>query len=331
MTLGGTLSGVSLTSQVSGTLPVGNGGTGTATAFTSGSVVFAGASGVYSQNNAQFFWDNTNNRLGIGNASPGASLDVTGNMRFSAASPNLEFNNGGPMVYSPAANTLAFAKGGGPGSPIETMRIASDGAVGIGNSSPNATLHLQGIKGGNGRMTQSSTSGTSLTNLNLIASSSAGSADQWFSFGVSVSNYYFIQNGTSAGSSGLVIDSSNIVKINTTSTPSFGLPKLVVDGGISGKGTVVINSSTATTIAEGAGLLLLIRDTTNGGTAVVSYENAQTPIIISTSGGTTFQTGTPSGSAQIQLASKSGNLGVSAKSSSDRNGDTLSVTILQTF
>ena len=37
------------------TIGVGYGGTGTSTAFTTGSVVFAGASGVYSQNNAKFF------------------------------------------------------------------------------------------------------------------------------------------------------------------------------------------------------------------------------------------------------------------------------------
>lgn len=55
-----------------------NGGTGTATAFTSGSVVFAGASGVYTQRNANFFWDNSNYRLGIGTTSPGVSLSVVG-------------------------------------------------------------------------------------------------------------------------------------------------------------------------------------------------------------------------------------------------------------
>jgi len=76
LTLGGTLSNVSLTAQVIGTLPVANGGTGTATAFTSGSVVFAGASGVYTQDNANFFWDDANNRLGVGTASPSAVLQI---------------------------------------------------------------------------------------------------------------------------------------------------------------------------------------------------------------------------------------------------------------
>lgn len=66
ITLGGSLSNVSLTSQVTGTLPVGNGGTGTATAFTIGSVIFATTSGVYAQDNSNFHWDNTNKTLGVG-------------------------------------------------------------------------------------------------------------------------------------------------------------------------------------------------------------------------------------------------------------------------
>lgn len=56
-------------------------GTGkiSANALTDGSMLFAGGgSGIISQDNANFFWDNTNKRLGIGNASPGAKLDVHG-------------------------------------------------------------------------------------------------------------------------------------------------------------------------------------------------------------------------------------------------------------
>ena len=125
---------IGLTTHVSGTLPVGNGGTGTATAFTAGSVVFAGVSGTYTQNNAQLFWDNANNRLGVGNATPAATLDVTGNIRMSGANPNIELNSGGPQVYVPAASTLSFATGGGIGTPVERFRIGSAGQWGIGGA-----------------------------------------------------------------------------------------------------------------------------------------------------------------------------------------------------
>jgi hypothetical protein len=46
--------------------------------FTAGSVVFAGASGDLSQDNANLFWDDTNKRLGVGTATPGSTLDVGG-------------------------------------------------------------------------------------------------------------------------------------------------------------------------------------------------------------------------------------------------------------
>ena len=89
LTLGGSastalLNAASITVGWTGTLAVSRGGTGTGTAFTAGSVVFAGASGVYSQNNAQFFWDNTNNYLGIGTATPAQKLHVLGNTRQDA-------------------------------------------------------------------------------------------------------------------------------------------------------------------------------------------------------------------------------------------------------
>src|SRR5436190_7565258 len=75
-----TLAGYGVTSP----LTVGEGGTGTSTAFTAGSVVFAGASGVYAQDNANLFWDDTNNRLGIGlgATAPRTKLDVAGGVNF---------------------------------------------------------------------------------------------------------------------------------------------------------------------------------------------------------------------------------------------------------
>jgi hypothetical protein len=61
-----------------GTVGVALGGTGTSTVFTLGSIVFAGASGVYTQDNANFFFDDTNNRLGLGTTTPGSMLDLFG-------------------------------------------------------------------------------------------------------------------------------------------------------------------------------------------------------------------------------------------------------------
>jgi hypothetical protein len=48
--------------------------------LTSGSVLFSNGTTI-TQNNAQFFWDNTNNRLGIGKTNPGVKLDVNGDIR----------------------------------------------------------------------------------------------------------------------------------------------------------------------------------------------------------------------------------------------------------
>jgi hypothetical protein len=57
---------------------VANGGTNAST-FTSGSVVFAGSSGTYTQDNSNLFFDNTNDRLGIATNTPTQKLHVVGN------------------------------------------------------------------------------------------------------------------------------------------------------------------------------------------------------------------------------------------------------------
>jgi hypothetical protein len=57
-------------------LSIAEGGTGTTTAFTPGSVVFAGTGGVYTQDNTHLFWDDANDRLGIGTATPMTSIHV---------------------------------------------------------------------------------------------------------------------------------------------------------------------------------------------------------------------------------------------------------------
>lgn len=50
-----------------------------------GSVLFAGTAGLIQQDNATFFWDSANKRLGLGNATPTRQLDVTGSSIYRGA------------------------------------------------------------------------------------------------------------------------------------------------------------------------------------------------------------------------------------------------------
>lgn len=77
-----TVGPLSLTTKVTGILPVANGGTGTSSVFTSGRVIFAGASGVYTTNSS-INWDNTAKKLIIGTSQPMdiyTPISATGNM-----------------------------------------------------------------------------------------------------------------------------------------------------------------------------------------------------------------------------------------------------------
>lgn len=190
LTLGGTLSGVDLTSQVTGTLPVANGGTGTATAFTAGSVVFAGASGVYSQDNANFFWDDTNNRLGIGNTGPGYAVDIsssdtTANLGYAlrlrsnatAAASAIQFTNSGVTAQNGivavtdtgemklqadgASSAIVFYLFAG----TERFRIGAAGQIGLSGTN----------YGTSGQVLSSQGSGSPATWLSLATVATSGS------------------------------------------------------------------------------------------------------------------------------------------------------------
>jgi len=94
------------------------------TGITAGSVLFAGTGGLESQSNATFFWDNTNKRLGIGNASPGAPLDIHGTGTqiqvngTGSSNSYIQFQNAGVSkwrignTYSAGANSYGIYNNG---------------------------------------------------------------------------------------------------------------------------------------------------------------------------------------------------------------------------
>ena len=123
------------------TLAVGSGGTGTGTAFTAGSIPFAGTGGVYTQNNANLFWDNTNLRLGIGTTAPTRLLTVD-----AASMPFMSFNTGGSERWVIGRNTSAPAGFGFYDAQSASWRMVleeSTGNIGLGTVGPGQKLTVR--------------------------------------------------------------------------------------------------------------------------------------------------------------------------------------------
>lgn len=106
-----------------GTLAVTNGGTNTSTAFTAGSVVFAGASGTYTQDNSGLFYNSTNKRLAVGQSQTltGAALSIRGGLHIidpdttNGADANVYVYPKEQTTAGPNASELGFNLSG-PGS-----------------------------------------------------------------------------------------------------------------------------------------------------------------------------------------------------------------------
>jgi hypothetical protein len=152
LTLGGTLSGVSLTSQVTGTLPTANGGTNL-TSFTSGGLVYASSSSALATG-SNLTYDGTTtsfvSRLYNGSASS-----------FGASSWAMSLGNGGVSANYFKGDTTYFQNSSG----TQIAQLDSTG-LGIGASSPtqkldvvlsSATAYSSGVTGNGLRLYNSST------------------------------------------------------------------------------------------------------------------------------------------------------------------------------
>jgi len=115
-----------------------NGATLAFPSLTSGSVLFSNGTTI-AQDNANFFWNDSTNRLGIGTNSPSAALHVNGNMYLQNAATAIEsiYFSSGPLINND-----------GPAGIFRSGEVYTDtinGYVGIGNGTPSTALDVIGV------------------------------------------------------------------------------------------------------------------------------------------------------------------------------------------
>jgi hypothetical protein len=273
-----------LTSGVTGVLPVANGGTATSTAFTLGSVVFAGASGVYSQKNASFFWDNTNNRLGIGTTTPAVSLAISGTdaillpvgttgQQPTGATGMLRFNSSTTSFEGYNGSAWGSIGGGTPGGSTTQVQYNNAGALA---GSSNLTFDGTNLTSGGTLVMGSSfkrnilINGNFLINQRVYVSGTATASgtymhDRWKSTTTS-SNYTFTQ-GTpdttitiAAGTIAQIVENVNVAGgVYTLSWTGTATARIAINGA-STSGSYA--ASPITTSSATAGLQITVEFST---------------------------------------------------------------------
>jgi len=179
-------------------------------ALTSGSVLFSNGTTI-AQDNANLFFDDTNNRLGIGTATPLNTLDVAGTVRLLSGSSSLTLNNAtfselayGTTNYFRANGSSAIVQG--PQilflvAAIERARIfATTGNVGI-NTTTDAGFKLD--VNGTARV-QGTTTITPATLTGTAATSALDIAQTWNTTGTPTAIKLNITDTASNGNSRLL-------------------------------------------------------------------------------------------------------------------------------
>ncbi len=254
------------TITLAGTLGVANGGTGTGTAFTQGSVVVAGASGTYTQDNANFFWDATNHRLGIGTATPALVLDIVGasirqasaiadatNKAFRFVTRNyLNAQNDFLMIFGQSkstGNTLII--GGGQTGNTAASSVAI--FTGTGNNTDIGTSRLAVDSSGNVSVASLTASKVVFTDSSKnLTSTGIGTSSQFIKGDGSLDSTTYgsgtvttVSVATANGLAGTVA--------NATTTPAITLTTSVNAPVLAGNGTAI---AAATTTGTGSTVVL---------------------------------------------------------------------------
>ncbi len=200
-------------SQLTGTLGVGHGGTGS-TSFGSGSVIFSDGSKL-TENNANFYWDEGNKRLGILTNSPVAAFSVGSSSQF-------QVDTGGAITavtgYTQSSGNFLVS---GATSKITVSSLAANGGVIYTNTS--GDFLNTGAGGVNQCLASDGFGGVS-----WVGCAAGSSNDQWFYLNGMLSP---INSTADVGIGGTATTSAKFAFINVAA----GTPTASISGSTAGR------------------------------------------------------------------------------------------------
>ena len=277
----------------------------TITGGTQGSVLFVGAAGVLSQDNANFFWDGTNHRLGIGTVNPSNNLQISfanasndnsgitlsnTNTNGYGGSYNIQISQVGPGTFTgsriftenqgvgaSAGAFLAFSTANTSQALVERMRIDNAGNVGIGTASPSALFSV----GSSSQFQVSSAGAVTAVGVNSGA-------------------------GLLQGTGGLTVTGTTSINVTGTANTSIG----------NGTGTFALTSGGGLNVST-AGVLTGVSSIANSGAYTQSGTSANTFTGTSTFSNATYSALFTGGNVGIGTSSPASSLEIKGANSVD--------------
>lgn len=294
----------------------------TVTSGTTGSVLFLGTSNVLAQDNANFFWDDTNNRLGILTAAPSNALSLGGEAArifamerrttANTAGSALTIRSGGATsgATNKSSGSLTLASGISTGTGAGGSVIIQTPAKGTSGTADNALTTRLSVAGSTGSITATSSASTgSITGLTHnvtgsalgVGGSFAGQVWSYSSIFDSPALSYGLQmqllldSQTGSGGSTANGFAFEIYESNSLGPGTFGVDTTAVSGFIRHSSSPAGHTFTGFNVdvqtASGA-----------GGCSITLYETAASALAANVTSWTAFHAVNPASTATVTTA-----------------------------